>query len=173
MSNICKRRIDIKRIFQIKRCAVLCFIVLLTTTSNAQQTTVETYMDAYIVVVDTSQNYKRLQQKMFLLSEKLQIKIDTMGRSYDTTKNLICLPENDEDEMYAGEYYPRRYPSQTLSLEYLNYYTKEKNIRERTIALVALITDQKEKAIAKRIQIQKYAPQVFVFNNKIYMGCMH
>jgi hypothetical protein len=47
---------------------------------------------------------------MLDLSEELKTKIDTMERGFNKTKNLIYLPENDEDKLYAGAYLPRRYP---------------------------------------------------------------
>ena len=56
-----------------------------------------------------------------------------MERTYDKAKNLIALPDNHEDEIYAGDYLPRRYPSSTLSLEYLQFYQEaasEKSIAE-------------------------------------------
>ncbi|WP_262490545.1 hypothetical protein [Hymenobacter sp. CRA2] len=35
---------------------------------------------------------------------------DTLGRFFDEQKNLIRLPDDDEDELYAGDYFPRRCP---------------------------------------------------------------
>jgi len=140
---------------------------------NAQEISDEQYMNAYIVVSDTSQNYFELRQKMFDLNEKLKTEIDTMGRGFNKKKNLICLPENDKDEIYAGDYFPRRYPSETLSLEYLIYYTNGKKPTEGTIALVTIITDNKEKAEKKLAEVKRYSDSAFIINSKIYMGCMH
>ncbi|AOR27583.1 hypothetical protein FORMB_05300 [Formosa sp. Hel1_33_131] len=140
---------------------------------NAQEISDEQYMNAYIVVSDTSQNYFELRQKMLNLNEKLKTEIDTMGRGFNKKKNLICLPENDEDEIYAGDYFPRRYPSETLSLEYLIYYTNGKKPTEGTIALVTIITDNKEKAEKKLAEVKKYSDRAFIVNSQIYMGCMH
>lgn len=140
---------------------------------NAQESSDEQYMNAYLVVSDTSQNYFDLRQEMFVLNEKLKTEIDTMGRGFNKTKNLICLPENDEDEIYAGSYFPRRYPSETLSLEYLIYYTNEKKPTEGTIAIITIITDDKEKAEKKLAEVKKYSDRAFIVNSKIYMGCIH
>ena len=140
---------------------------------NAQEISEEQYMNAYIVIADTSQNYVELRKKMFGINEKLKTEIDTMGRGFNREKNLICLPENDEDEIYAGDYFPRRYPSETLSLEYLVYYTNGKKPTEGTIALVTIITDNKEKADKKLAEIKKYSDKAFIVNSQIYMGCMH
>lgn len=140
---------------------------------NAQKISEEQYMNAYIVVADTSQNYFQIRKKMVDLNEKLKTEIDTMGRGLNKKKNLICLPENDEDQIYAGDYFPRRYPSETLSLEYLAYYINEKKTTDGTIALVTTITDNKEKAQKKLAEVIKYSNRAFIVNSKIYMGCMH
>ena len=142
-------------------------------TIKAQEISDEQYMNAYIVVSDTSKDYSVLREKMFQLSKYLEFEIDTMGRGFSTSKNLICLPDNDEDEIYAGDYFPRRYPSETLSLEYLNYYSNVQKPKSGTIALVVMITDEKEKAELKIKQINKYSGSAFIINTKLYMGCMH
>jgi len=79
----------------------------------------------FVLVADTGKDYSSLRRKMFDLRNTLKISIDTMGRIYNKKKNLIALPDNDKDEIYAGEYFPRRFPSEKLSLEYLNFYQKQ------------------------------------------------
>jgi predicted GH43/DUF377 family glycosyl hydrolase len=156
-----------------KKIINIVLILLFGLNSNAQEISDEQYMNAYVVIADTSQNYFELRKKMFGINEKLKTKIDTMGRGFNIEKNRICLPENDEDEIYAGAYYPRRYPSETLSLEYLVYYTNEEKPIEGTIALVTLLTDDKEKADNELAEIKKHSHKAFIVNSKIYMGCMH
>ena len=85
----------------------------------------------FVVVADTNSDYFFLRDKMFKLSMRLQLPIDTMGRFFNKTKNLIALPDNDEDEIYAGDYFPRRFPSDNFSLEYLDFYQREAG--EKTI----------------------------------------
>ncbi|WP_047246143.1 hypothetical protein [Maribacter thermophilus] len=152
---------------------ILWLFLLGTLNSSAQAISEGENMNAYVVVSDTSQNYFELRQKMFDLHKKLKIKIDTMGRGFNQEKNRICLPENDEDEIYAGQYFIRRYPSETLSLEYLAYYTEGQKTRENTMALVTAITDNKEEADQKLARLKKYADKAFIVNSRIYMGCMH
>ena len=156
-----------------KKIIILLSILLLSLNINAQEISDEQYMNAYIVVSDTSQNYFELRKKMFELSEHFKVEIDTMGRGFNKTKKLICLADNDEDEIYAGEYFPRRYPSETLSLEYFDFYTTGEIPTERTIALVTIITENKEEAENKLAELKKYSDRAFIINSKIYMGCMH
>lgn len=128
----------------------------------------ETY---YIVVADTHINYAALYDKMFILSKKLKLPIDTMERSYNPSKNLIALPEDDEDEMYAGEYYPRRSPTKNLSLEYLNFYNPAAD--QKTIALVAGIYEKKHSADSALMILKQVEKKAFHFKGNVYVGCMH
>ncbi len=125
----------------------------------------------YIVVADTGADYYLLRTKMFDLHKQLQLDIDTLGRAYNPQSNLIALPENDEDEIYRGEYYPRRYPSKFLSLEYLSWY-QDHNER-KTIALVAGIYEDNESADSALLKLKKEGPQAFVLKARVYVGCMH
>ena len=168
-SEALQKRKNIK----MKKIIFILSALFISTNISAQEIDDEQYMNAYIVVSDTSQNYFELRQKMFDLSKVLKTEIDTMGRVFNKKKNLICLPENDEDEIYAGEYFPRRYPSETLSLEYLIYYTNEKKPTEGTMAIVTIITDNKEKADKKLAEVKKHSDEAFILNSQIYMGCMH
>lgn len=110
-----------------KKIFFISILVLSFSKINAQESDDFMYMNAFIIVADTSESYEILHKKMYELSSKLNFEVDTMGRGYDKNKGLICLPENHEDEIYAGDYFPRRYPSDKLSLEYLDYYKKEIN----------------------------------------------
>lgn len=125
----------------------------------------------FVVVADTSLDYSVLHQKMLDLNRALSIPIDTMGRFYNKSNDLIALPDNDEDEIYAGAYFPRRFPSDNLSLEYLHFY--QQNAGERTIALVTGIYETEERADSALSILQKTAKGVFKIRSAIYVACMH
>jgi hypothetical protein len=125
----------------------------------------------FIIVTDTSKDYSTLNKKMFELSNRLEIPIDTMGRYYNKKKNLIMLPENDEDEVYAGAYFPRRFPSRNLSLEYLNTYKKTSN--DKTIALVAGIYEKEKSADSALIVLKRNNKNALKLKSEIYIGCTH
>jgi hypothetical protein len=156
-----------------KKLIFIITILLAPTILLSQNDKDEMYMNAFIVIADSSQVYSELKLKMFNLKDKLNVEIDTMGRGYNKTKDLICLPENDEDEIYAGDYFPRRFPSETLSLEYLDYYDKKNG--EKTIGLIVGIFQQKEKLNAERLlkKLSEFFPNAYILNTDIYMGCMH
>ena len=140
---------------KMKKIIFILSVLFFSININAQKNYDEQYMNAYIVVSDTSQNYFELRQKMFELSKVLKTEIDTMGRGFNKNKNLICLPENDEDEIYAGDYFPRRYPSETLSLEYLIYYTNGNKPTEPRKNQDRITKRIKEKPIQERILLGK------------------
>ena len=143
-----------------------------TTGNNVTEDTTD-YDNAtyFVVVADTSADYYLLNKKMFDLNSKLKIPIDTMGRFYNKTKNLIALPDNDEDEIYAGDYFPRRFPSDNLSLEYLNFYQRQAG--EKTIALVTGIYETEKSADSALTVLYKTEKKVFKIKADIYVGCMH
>lgn len=125
----------------------------------------------YIVVADTSTDYYSLRDQMLQLHQSVRIPIDTMGRSYNPSKALITLPDDDEDEIYAGDYYPRRFPSNSLSLEYLSFYQLKAS--EKTIALVAGIHESPESTDSTFSVIRRFYSKAFVIPTEIYTGCIH
>ncbi|MEZ4842955.1 MAG: hypothetical protein R3A43_01750 [Bacteroidia bacterium] len=125
----------------------------------------------YVVIADTGKNYYLLRNKMLKLNKEIGITIDTMGRYYDEEFQGIILPKDDEDELYAGTYYPRRYPSIHLSLEYLNIY--QQNTDETTIALVTAISDDKREADSILSVIKNIEPKAYRVKTNIYLGCFH
>jgi len=131
----------------------------------------EEYADYFVVVVDTGFNYAALRTQMFKISNELEIPIDTLGRTFDQKKNLIALPENDEDEIYAGDYFPRRSPGENLSLEYLDVY--QKSASKKRIAMLSGIYENKKTADSALKIIKRIAPKAFSLKANIYIGCMH
>jgi hypothetical protein len=135
----------------------------------------ETYFNEidtfYIVVADTGNDYYELRDQMLSISNTANLIIDTMGRYYNEQKKLIQLPDNDEDEVYRGDYFPRRFPSESLSLEYLTLYNSISG--DNTIALVTGIFETKHSADSARQSILNIQPKTFVLESRIYTGCMH
>ncbi len=125
----------------------------------------------YFTIADTGQNYFALREKMFVLNKALNIPIDTMNRYYNREKNEIILSENDEDDMYRGEYFPRRFPSQNLSLEY--YHTYIDNSTQKNIALVTGIYETRKSADSALTILRPYAVHAFVVKAIVYEGCVH
>lgn len=137
---------------------------------------IDFYSDYYLVVADKSNNYNDLQQKMYSLHNEFTIEIDTLGRYYNTKRNEIILPEDDEDEIYAGSYFPRRFESESLSIEYEYTYIEngiEPNKYPATMLLIAGMYAEKHNADSLQKSINPSHPKSYVLKSKIYMGCMH
>jgi len=126
---------------------------------------------AYIVCLDSGKTYFTLDKLMYKNANDYHVTIDTANRSYNKQKDLIALSEDDDDQMYAGEYFPRRYNSSYLSLEYL--YVYDDNIDDKTIGLIAGIYDDKKDADSVLTIFKPSNPKAFVLKGDIYMGCMH
>jgi len=138
---------------------------------NEEKFILNEYETYYILVADTSEDYYYLRKKMFQIRDKLNLTIDTMGRYYNPNKNLIMLPSDDEDEIYAGDYFPRRFPSDNLSLEYMVLYKNDS--REKTISLVRGIYENKNRMDSALTVLKVLEPNSFYIETEIFVGCMH
>ena len=125
----------------------------------------------YLAIADTGKDYAALDKTMYLLHKKLMLAIDTMGRYYNSTKNLIAVSDTDADELYRGEYFPRRFTAENLSLEY--YKTYNAHSTEKNIALVSGIYETRERADSALELLKTEAPRAFVIQANVYVGCMH
>lgn len=153
------------------RILVVLYFTLLSLVSLGQTAEEDNYAQYWVVLADTGRDYQALQAKMYTIQAQLGIDIDTMGRYFNTEKNRIVLPDDDEDEMYAGEYYPRNTVSTYLSLDYLDIYTR--GVSPETIGLVAGIYTERAAAKALLDRIQRVTPTAFVLLGCLYIGCMH
>lgn len=129
------------------------------------------YAINYVVVIDQDSSYHQLKKQLIQLKKHHAIEVDSMGRYYNEQKKRIVLPDDDQDELYAGEYFPRRFPSVFFSLEYLSAYREVD--QENTIALIAGIFDTEAKADSLLSAIERTAPSSYILKSKIYTGCMH
>jgi hypothetical protein len=138
--------------------------------SSAAADSAGEYQTLYVVVADTGRQYAPLRRQMLRLQAATGQRIDTMGRFYDPQRDLIRLPDNDEDEVYAGEYYPRRMPDATLSLEYADLYT---HARPKSLALVTGIYEEPARADSLLAVVRRTVPTAFRLKSSLYMGCLH
>jgi hypothetical protein len=129
------------------------------------------YQVYYLTVADTGRDYFQLRKEMFAISEKLKYPIDTQRRYYNRKKDEIVLPDDYDDEMYRGEYYPRRDASNNLSLEYYRVYSNASTYKN--IALVAGIYDSRKSADSFLTLVQPLTGKPFVVKANVYVGCMH
>lgn len=81
------------------------------------------------------------------------------------------LSETDDDEMYRGTYFPRRFPGESLSLEYYNTYDDRSS--KKNIALVAGMYVTRQGADSCLEVVKDLAPRAFVLKAVVYEGCIH
>ncbi len=129
------------------------------------------YAIYYVAIADSGNEYYPLDRLMYSISASLHIKVDTMARYYNTTKKHIVLPDDDEDEMYRGEYYPRRDGGDFLSVEYTALY--DTLASENNMCVVAGLFTTKKSADSLLQLIRPVAGKAFVIKASIYEGCMH
>ncbi len=124
----------------------------------------------FIVVADTSRNYFYLRNTMFDVSKKSGLIIDSLGRFFDPKRGII-VPDDSEDEIYAGAYFPRRFEGSELSIEYFKTYAEQSH--QTNLAMIAgqyTVADAAQKQLRK---IKQLCPNAFIIQAKLYNGCMH
>ncbi len=125
----------------------------------------------HIVIVDTSSRYDELMKELRTIEKNNGLEVDLMGRYFDKKKQAIILPEDDEDELYAGNYFPRRFPGNTLSIEYLDTYVPEQG--DKTMALVATIATKRREADSLVRALKPDHPRTHSIRSKVFIGCLH
>lgn len=126
----------------------------------------------YVVVADTGLQFDTLQQRLHIFHEVSKIAKSGESVVFDIDKGLV-FPQDSDDEMYAGDYLPRRYTSDYLSIERLNAYEKQYDESKKTMALVAGLYTEKEPAAVRLQLTRKYFPHAFILNSELYVGCAH
>ncbi len=128
---------------------------------------------AFIVVLDTSDQFNKMYDLALRTSKKFNIPFDTFQKTYFSETNLWGVSMSSEDEIYRGEYFPRRHgdEKEILSLEYQNWY--DHSSRDKNLMLVANIFHFSMDAEESVARWRPYFPNAFILQREIYMGCMH
>lgn len=138
----------------------------------------------YVVCVSESDDYNTLKNIAVETSELLKIKFDTLDRYYNTSKKKIIVPENIEDEMWAGEYLFRRYGDDFVSIEmksvYIDTLTEKDEIKAKEFnqdstkmfVCAGLFKNKQSADSLLKILKPKYDDAQIIPSN-IYVGCMH
>lgn len=124
-----------------------------------------------VVVVDTGFQYENLLQTLYSVEKKTGLEVDLMGRYFDKKKQEIILSEDDEDELYAGSYFPRRYPGNTLSIEYLNTFAPAAD--NKKMAIIATIAETRGQADSLVRVLTPHFPHTHSIWSKVFIGCLH
>ena len=135
------------------------------------------YYPFYIVTVADGDNFDSLKLIAGKAAELLKIKFDMLGRIYDKKKGIV-LPEDAEDEMYSGAYYPRRplYDTTCVSIEpKFQFKSRDENIsaESRQMTVVALVSTRRGEADTMLGLLLPHFPTARMYQDSLYLGCMH
>lgn len=114
----------------------------------------------------------------------LHAEFDTFHRYYHPLKKRIVLPNDFEDDIWAGEYYPRRVGERFVSIEMRDAYidtltVKSETAREAfyadTLKMFVFAAMYPEKKSADSILhiLKPRFKEAAIIPDEIYMGCMH
>jgi hypothetical protein len=129
--------------------------------------------DFYLVQVADGYDYNLLKQKSYAAAEILHSKLDTLDRLYKPNKGIVC-PDSCGDEVYCGEYYPRRpFGNQNfVSIEMAYAYEKNQSDTLKMIVFANIFSTKKQADSVTTILKNKIPTSVTVKSN-LYLGCMH
>jgi hypothetical protein len=128
-------------------------------------------VELFVTIADTSDDYHAIDARLHALARRSGAEVDTMGRYFDRERKALILPEDDPDDLYAGDYVPRRFEGSTLSIEYLDLYTRQAG--DSTFALVTGLWSTETEADSALAALRTHAPAAFKLSARVYQGCMH
>lgn len=133
----------------------------------------EDYETAFVIVLDTSDQFYKMYDLAKATSEKFQLEFDTIERTYFPETNIWGVSQSSSDEIYRGQYFPRRKGDEKdkLSLEYMYWYDKKSN--DKKLMLVSNVFSFSMDAEQSVAAWRKSFPQAFILQCEMYMGCMH
>ncbi|WP_276498833.1 hypothetical protein [Pontibacter litorisediminis] len=127
----------------------------------------------YIIVSGEGYDYDALAERASGVADFLQVSFDQQGRIYEKGKGII-VPYDDEDEMYRGLYYPRRFEGSEVSIERCDYYASEDAVPDTTkMMVVAGMFEAPEKAKAVLQKLKPHLPETKLIERDVYVGCLH
>lgn len=138
----------------------------------------------FVVVVADGYNYNSLKRIALEASEYLKYKFDTLDRYFNPSRKKIVLPDNYEDDIWAGEYYLRREGGDFVSIEMQGSYIDTLTEKDKTASELFYADTLKMFVFANMYPEKKYADSLLkilkpkfkhatIIPTKIYMGCMH
>lgn len=130
------------------------------------------YETFHILTIGEGYNYDSLSTQASQVAQHLHVKVDNLERIYDSKKGII-VPDNSDDEVYRGEYYPRRFADPTVSIE-MNYaFADSMAEQDKKMIIVAGIYEKKSQADSVLALTKATYPLAKVITKELFIGCMH
>ncbi len=127
------------------------------------------YADRYILILKSTKDYNEAVNFATEGSGKLGLKFDNEDKLYSEQKG-IYFSEDIDDVLYRGEYAPRRYAEEYISLENSDHY---KGFTDGYIIVVAGIYGGKEDSEEVLSKVRKFYKDAYVKKTVMWMGCIH
>lgn len=127
----------------------------------------------YIVEVAKGYNFDSLKNISANAVSILGSRFEMLDRIYKSGKGII-VPDNSNDEIYSGEYYPRRpFDGQNfVSIEMANGFN-EKEADTLKMVSIAGIYSLKKQADSVVFLLKGKIPTTKAIKRGLYLGCMH
>ncbi|OQP62837.1 hypothetical protein A3860_26355 [Niastella vici] len=127
----------------------------------------------YIVEVATGHNFDSLKSISSNAVTILSSKFSMLDRIYKSGKGIV-VPDNSDDEIYRGEYYPRRpyHEGNFVSIEMSNEFDDENADKLKMVAVAGMYAEQKA-ADSVAALLKNKIPTTKIVKQDVYMGCMH
>lgn len=128
----------------------------------------EFYSDRYILILKSTKDYNEARSFAFKASKKLGLRFDNENVRYSKEKGIYF--EGIEDDDYNGEYYPRRYAKESISLENSDGY---KGLAAGFIIVVGGIYNDRKSSNQALGKVKVVYGGAYVKKTKMWMGCIH
>lgn len=145
--------------------------------SAAEPTVEEQTEDKWLVILGVYKDFPEAKADAVKFSKAAKVPFTLRGMVFD--KKGLRLPDNDEDEVWAGQYALRRYNATTIKgRDVENHFSVEKSEAYEGLVpgfyiIVGQISDSARDA---KEQVQQFLPVskiTYAKKTRIYMGCMH
>lgn len=127
------------------------------------------WSDRYLLILKSTKDF--LEAHSFAIKASKELKKDYISEyKLFMPERGIFFSDTLPDDMYRGEYYPRRYEEDQISLENSSGY---KDFEPDYIIVVAGIFSSKEDAEKALAKARLVYPDAYVKKTNIWMGCIH
>jgi hypothetical protein len=132
---------------------------------------VNEYQTFYLVTIAEGNNYDTLLKVAHSAAKSLHLKVDLMNRSYNPEKGIV-VNDDDEDEIYRGEYYPRRSSGNFVSIEMKDAFIDNEKDHMRMLIISNIFENASQADSVLNIAKAEF-PSARAVKAELFMGCMH
>ncbi|MFL5729450.1 MAG: hypothetical protein ACJ75J_08190 [Cytophagaceae bacterium] len=125
----------------------------------------------YLITLTEGYKYDSLQRFAKEAARKLHLDYDQMDRIYKPGKGIV-VKDDDDDEMYRGQYYPRRFSGNFVSIEMKSSFIRTETDAMKMLVISNIFEKSSQADSALTIVKAKY-PSAQKVETVLYTGCMH